>query len=62
MSTPQEKLEAIQHAVEVAKKRLVRLDALKSVNALTKAQDYEREMTIDCIQRGEKILKEKAVW
>ena len=62
MSTPEEKLQAIEHAVSVAKKRLEDLVRLKEKGQISKAQLYEMDMTIDCIQRGEKILKDGAVW
>lgn len=56
MSTPDEQLAAISAAVESAKKRLLRIDALRSVGAATKAQEYERDMCIELIQRGESLL------
>ncbi len=49
-------LEAIKYSVEIAKKRKVRLEALKYTDALTRAQEHELEMTNDCIKRGEAIL------
>lgn len=59
MSTPDEQLAAISAAVESAKKRLLRIDALRSVGAATKAQEYERDMCIELIQRGESLLSGK---
>lgn len=54
MSTPDEKLEAIRHAVAVAERRLADLNALP--RAHTKAETYERDMTIECIRRGRALL------
>jgi hypothetical protein len=47
-------LEAARHAVEVAERRLKELD---SKPKLTRAEQFEREMTLDCIKRGKAILK-----
>jgi hypothetical protein len=58
MSTLQEKLQAIDHAVNVARRRQKTLETMKEFGALDKAREYELDMTIDCIQRGKKILKE----
>lgn len=58
MSSPHEKIEAIRHAVKIAKDRLARLEALEAVGAMTKAQSYEKAMTIECINKGEKLLRE----
>jgi len=59
MSDPAEKTAAIAAAVEAAKKRLSRIDALRTIGAATKAQEYERDMCIELIQRGEKLLLKK---
>lgn len=53
MSTLKEKIEAIKHAVEASKRRLRELDSL---DRLTKANWYERDMTLDCISRGERLI------
>jgi hypothetical protein len=55
MSTPEEKLKAIYHAVRFAKEREAQL---RSLPVLNKAEKYELEMTLDCIKRGEKLLSE----
>lgn len=54
----QNKLEGVELSVNVAKRRLVRLESLKSINALSKAESYELDMTIECIRKGEQILRE----
>lgn len=59
MSTALEKRQAIAHALGVTKKRVVRLEALKSIDALTKAQDYELDMALHTIKLGEKLLAEQ---
>ena len=51
-----ERREEIQHAVNIAKARLQSLKNLQASGFLSKAGRYEMEMTLDCIQRGEKIL------
>ncbi len=51
-----EEREAIKHAVAVARRRLEELDGKPR---LTRAEFFEREMTLDCIQRGEKMLGER---
>lgn len=56
MSTTEEKRAAINAAVEAAKRRLLRIDSLRSVGAATKAHEYERDMCLDLIKRGEKII------
>jgi isopropylmalate/homocitrate/citramalate synthase len=58
MSTTQEKLQAIKHAVEQAKRIVNKLETIKSVSKLHKTQEYELEMAKDCVERGEKILFE----
>lgn len=57
MSTPTEKTEAIRHAVQVAR---FRLNELKAKPFPTRAEIFERDMVLDCIQRGENILKGEA--
>jgi hypothetical protein len=54
--TPAEKIEGIRAAVKIAKLRLGLLDDWKKQGLLSQAQKYERLMTIDCIQRGERLL------
>lgn len=54
MSKQAEKLEAIRHAVSIAKRRLAQLDAKPW---LTRAEQFEREMTVYTIQRGEAELE-----
>jgi hypothetical protein len=58
MSTPAEQLQAIKHAVFVSERRLKELDARPQ---LTRAELYERDMVVDCIQRGKKILASSGV-
>lgn len=58
MSTPKEKLQAIQHAVDIAKQRLISLEKKKALKTLTRSELYEIDMHKDCIARGEKILKD----
>lgn len=56
--TPQEKIEGIREAVRIAELRLELLDEWNQQGLLTQAQKYERLMTIDCIQKGKKLLGE----
>jgi hypothetical protein len=59
MSNETEKNEAIEASVKSALKRLKRIDALKSVGASNKAYEYERDMLLELIQRGEALLGKK---
>jgi hypothetical protein len=54
MSTEAEKRQAIARAVTVARRRLEELNAKPH---LSKAELYERDMTLNCIDMGERILK-----
>jgi hypothetical protein len=54
MSTTAEKLQAIKHAVSVAESRLKELNSKPD---LTRAEQFEKDMTEDCIKRG-KILED----
>ena len=54
MSDQIEKLNTIRHAVEIAKRKLAELDAKEPF--LTRKEIYLRDMTVDCIKRGERIL------
>lgn len=53
MSTPAEKLSAIRDAVSIAERRLKQLDEKPR---LTRAETFERDMTLDCIRRGKALL------
>lgn len=59
MMPTQEQLTTIRASVQIAQKRLQRLEALGSVNALTQAQKHELAMTKELIARGKRLLKEK---
>lgn len=58
MSTLQEKLDCIYYSVEAAKKRRAELDIKQKNKTMTRAELFELDMTVKCIQDGEKILKE----
>lgn len=58
MSTESEKRQAIEHAIEIAKRRLKDLDGKRS---LTRAETFERDMTVECIKRGEKLLGKSTI-
>jgi hypothetical protein len=57
MSTEAEKLQAIRHATESARKRMNTLQVLKEVSKITKAQEYELDMCKECVKRGDALLK-----
>lgn len=60
MSTYQEKIEAIKHAMETTKKRIDRLEYLKkSRGILEKAESYELDMCYELMERGRKLLATK---
>lgn len=46
-------METIRHSVEIAKRRL---EALNAKPKLTRSEEFEKIMTIECIQRGEALL------
>lgn len=52
-NTEQPETAAVRLAVEVAERRLKELDNKRT---LTRAESYERLMTVDCIKRGRKLL------
>ena len=59
MSTEAEKIEAIRHAVAVAKKTVFKYETLLSIGSkLHKTQEYELDMARDCVKRGEAILNQ----
>jgi hypothetical protein len=63
MSTNAEKLEAIEHSLMVARKRLLHLQTLKDMSpnnplVFNKAQQYEMDQVINLIEKGERILKD----
>ena len=58
MSTPKEQRESIQHAVEAAERRLKELE---SKPLLSRAEVFERDMTIYCIKQGNKILGKEPI-
>ena len=53
MSTPDEKIEAIKFAVETAKRRLATLNSKQKLN---RVEQHEKEMTLNCIKEGERLL------
>lgn len=55
MSTKQEQIEAIRNALNIAEKRR---DRLQMFDWLSPKDSYELDMTLECIRRGEIILKE----
>lgn len=57
MSTDKEKLDAIRFAVEMARRQLLQLN---SKSTLTRAEQFEKDMTIECIKRGELLLGKPA--
>jgi hypothetical protein len=56
MSTPEEQTAAIESAVQAARIRLKRIEALRAIGAATQAQEYERDMILELIRNGEKLL------
>lgn len=62
MSTTDEKLQAIKHAMEQTKKRIQTLETIKSVSKLHKSQQYELDMCHDMMKRGEQLLKDYGQW
>lgn len=58
MSTTKEKMDAIYHSIQVARKRVATLETIKSVSKLHKAQIYELDQHLYAIRLGEKILAE----
>jgi len=54
----QENIQAIKHAIEVAKKTVNKLELIKSVSKLHRYQELELDMAKECVARGERLLKE----
>ena len=52
-----EQREAVKHAVLAAERRLEQLD---SKGKLTRSEEFEREMTVNCIERGKDLLRKMA--
>ncbi len=60
MSTDKEKLQAIRHATEQARKMVHKYETILSCGSkLHRTQQYELDMARDCVRRGEEILKTK---
>lgn len=55
MSTVKEQLDTIRFSVDQAKRRLKEFELKPK---LTRAESFEKDMTVDCIELGEKLLKE----
>lgn len=53
MSTLNEKTQAITHALWIAERKLKELNEKP---LLTRAEIYEKDMTIDCIKRAKRFL------
>lgn len=57
MSSEAEKLEAIKHATDIARKEVEKLELIKSCSKLNKTDEYRLLMAKDCVRRGELILR-----
>jgi hypothetical protein len=57
MSSKQEKLQAIRHATEQARKEVNKLETIQSVSYLNKVDQYRLDMARETVKRGEAILK-----
>lgn len=58
MSTFQEKIEAIKHAMESTQKRIDRLEYLKkSRGILEPSESHELDMCYDLMKRGRELLR-----
>lgn len=60
MSTREEKLQAIAHATEIARKEVKKLELLKEVSYLDKVDQYRLDMAKEIVRRGEAILQGEA--
>ena len=56
MSSPEEKIQAIKHAVAIAEKEVLKLETLKSVSYLCKEDQYKLDMAKECVRRGKEII------
>lgn len=54
-----ERIAAIEAAVTTAKKRLARIDALRSVGASTRSHEFERDQLLELIRKGERLVSVK---
>jgi len=60
MSTPEEQMAAVRNSLAVAERRLKELMG-KDPDLLTRSEQFELDMTIDCIRMGKQLLGDNGI-